>query len=515
MRTCERTQAALSELMDGAYLPRGTTEAVEAHVESCPTCRDFRDRAARVRAAVRIRPAERIPDLTEPIMVAVRERADVRRPGSSHRRRRSSGTLAGRRFAPMAAALVAGVIAGSVVVGGPWPSPSSGPMAAAALVRDVQAAAPAISSYQGHYSIVERGLSPLVPERTLWMDVAFLAPGRFRIDVHDQTAYPSPAWTPTDITYIANGTSTMTTGPTGCPSGLPVGVCPPTRTSISRQTRFDAVAPLATDLVLPLTTLGSAHGIRVLGTGELAGRSTVRVELTFARAAPLLPFLGLGGTWRPFFEQDRVVLTLDRTDWFPLRATVYPSDSPARRAWELRFGLPIESSSQPILDVQMTSLQQRPPAAGLFAIPGGAPGRVASLAQLSRAVGYVPVTPDATQGLRLTSVVAPHSAAPDAPASLLTYTRGLSYVVIGERPGRGVSGLLGSLDLGAAPVTLPGGGIGYFEAATGDHGNVLSIHSAVTDVFLESDLPLPQLLSIAASLPIRGQAVPVTGAFAR
>ena len=464
---------------------------------------------------MRIRPAERIPDLTELIMVAVEEQAGVRRVGSSHRSRRSGGATTGRRLGPIAAALLVGFLAGSLVVGGPWPSPSSGPIAAGALVRDLQAAAPSISSYQAHFSIVERGLSPLVPERNLSMDVAFLAPGRFRIDVHDQTTYPSAAWTPTDITYIANGTSTLTSGPTGCPSALPVGVCPPTRTSISRQTRFDAVAPLAADLVLPLSTLGSARGIRVLGTGELSGRPTVRVEASFARATPLLPFLGLGGTWRPFFDQDRVVLTLDRTDWFPLRVTVYPSDSPARRAWELRFGLPVEPSSQPILDMQATSLQQRPPAASLFAIPGEKPGHAASLAQLASALGYVPVTPAATQGLRLTSAVAPPSAAPGVPTSLLTYTQGLSYVVIGERPGPGVSGLLGGLDARAAPLILPGGGIGYFQAATEDHGNVLSIHTALTDVFLESDLPLTQLLSIAASLPLRGQAVPVPGAASR
>jgi hypothetical protein len=37
--------------------------------------------------------------------------------------------------------------------------------------------------------------------------------------------------------------------------------------------------------------------------------------MRFDRAAPLFPFLR-GGTWRPFFPEDRVVLWLDATSWF-------------------------------------------------------------------------------------------------------------------------------------------------------------------------------------------------------
>jgi putative zinc finger protein len=514
MTTCEQTQRALSERMDGGHLSRGTAVEVEAHVETCADCQHFRDRSARVRTAVRIRPAEPIPDLTEPIMAAIEtERGERGRRGRRLLPRRGSvRVLTPRRAAPIAVALAAGLVAGSIAVGGPWQSPSSGPSAAAAVVRGVQAAAPTISSYQARFSIIERGLSAAIPERNLTMDVAFLSPGRFRIDVHDRTPYPSKAWTPTDLTYIANGTSTYTSGPSGCPSELPPDTCPPTRTAVTRHTRFDVGAPLATDLVLPLATLSSARGVRVLGTGEESGRPTVTVELTFARAAPLLPFLQLGGTWRPFFDQDRVVLTLDRTDWFPQRVTVYPSTSAERRPWELRFGLPVESASQPILDMQIVSFDARPPPAGRFTMPGRESQQFASLARIANVVGYTPITPAQTLGLRLTSAVAPPSAGPGVPTSLLTFSRGLSYLVIGQRSASSGSGLLGPIDARARQVSLPGGGIAYVETTTGGRGNVLSIHTGATDLFVQTDLPMAQLLAVAASIPVRGLADPTVGA---
>jgi hypothetical protein len=431
--------------------------------------------------------------------------------GASRRTRRSDvwrpASAGPRRLAPVAAALVIGLVSGSLVMGGPWQTSSTRSVAAAAIVRHVQAAAAALQTYQATYTITERGLSPQIPERNLTMRVAFRAPGRFRIDVRDETSYPSAAWTPTDLTYIADGPSTFRSGPTGCPSDLPAGVCPPTRVTVSHDIRFDPGAPIAADLVLPLITLGSAQGVRVLGTGSMLGRDAVRLELPFARAQPLFPFLRLGGTWRPFFAGDRVVLTLDRAGWFPLRATVYPSTGPDRRAWELRFGLPVEPPAEPILDMRVTSLDEHPPASSAFAIPGGA-GRAVPLSEFSTAVGYVPVTPTQPDDLRLASAIVPPRSDANGPTSVLTYARGLSYLVIGERPDWRGPGPFGPLDATAEQVAIDGDGIGYYGPATQDHGRVLAIHAANTDLFLETNLPRTRLLSIASTLPIRGEAIP-------
>ena len=238
---------------------------------------------------------------------------------------------------------------------------------------DIQRAAPSLDAFAATFAITEHGLSPDVPERRLRMDVAFLAPQRFRLDVHDETAYPSARWTPTDLTFIADGSSTYRSGATGCPADLPAGGCPPTRTTITDTSAYSVQAPAPADLVLPLTTFSSADGIQVVGTDRVAGRDAIRVRLTFARAHALFPFLELGGTWRPFFDDDRVDLWLDASGWFPLRYTVSPSTDPSRRPWELRFGLPHEPSDRPIFDVRLTSVERDAPDAATFDVPGWTP----------------------------------------------------------------------------------------------------------------------------------------------
>ncbi|HVD67788.1 MAG TPA: zf-HC2 domain-containing protein, partial [Actinomycetota bacterium] len=65
---CERVQALVSAWMDGVYLTASQAKATDVHVGGCARCRAFEERSARVRTAVRIRPAEQVPDLTAAIM---------------------------------------------------------------------------------------------------------------------------------------------------------------------------------------------------------------------------------------------------------------------------------------------------------------------------------------------------------------------------------------------------------------------------------------------------------------
>ncbi len=104
---------------------------------------------------------------------------------------------------------------GSLLVGGPWRAHPHTAWASE-IELGVRQAAPSIDAFQGSYTITERGLAPDVPERTLTMDLAFLAPQRFRLDVHDDTVYPSNAWTPTNLTYVENMPATYLSGPSGC-----------------------------------------------------------------------------------------------------------------------------------------------------------------------------------------------------------------------------------------------------------------------------------------------------------
>jgi hypothetical protein len=500
---CDRAQAAVSERMDGERLQDRIAASLDSHLEVCADCRGFADSASRVRAAVRIRPAERIPDLVDPIM------ADVARLGRRNtvrpRRRRRPAGLRPRMLAPVSAALAVGLVAGSLVVGGPWQGRDARTSASAAdVIRRVGVAARHVEAYHATFTIQERGLLPTVPERSLRGELWFSAPGRYRLDVHDTTRYPSDAWTPTDLRYVESGTSVMTKAPTGCPSILPPSECQPTRRVVRDRFAYSTEAPLVTDLVVPLDVLADPRGLTVEGTGTVLGRDAVLVQMSFARAAPLMPFLQMGGTWRPFFPGDRVELWVDAHDWSPLRWTVYPAQGPARADWELLFGRLPEPPDTPILDVTVTSADHETPSVSRFSAAHAAP--TVPVSELSRRVGFHPVTPTATQDLALTAASVPRVGDGGA-QSLLTYSRGLAYLRLSERRHWNAAGLFGAVDEAAERVRL-GDGVAYYEPAAPEQGRRLAIHAADTNLYLETNLSRQDLLAVAASLPLDGQALP-------
>lgn len=514
---CEHTQLVLSARMDGERVGARQAEAASDHAETCARCQAFARRSARVRSSVRIRAAEPVPDLVEPIMAAVaRERIRpsmapvINRRTVSRRRLRRPRHRRPLTLAPAIAAAIAGIVVGSVVVGGPWQRPGNRPIAAAAVVRSVRSAAPTLNAFHGTYTIHEFGLSPELPERLLEMDVAFLSPQRFRLEVEDRTRYPSRSWTPTDLLYIEDVTTAFTSGPSGCPGDLAVDVCPRTRATVTRLSEYSAAAPLPADLVLPLATFGSARGFQVTGRDRIDGRDAVGLRLSFERAAPMFPFLRIGGTWRPFFERDRVLLWLDAESWLPLRTVVYPSRDRERREWELRYGRAVESPDAPILDVRMVSVSDDPPEVSMFRIPGASAPIQPRLDDVPARVGYIPATPGDAGDLELVSIVLPTASAAVTPSSLLVYAEGLDYLKVAERRDWAGPGPFGPVDGVAQQVPLAGGGIAYYEPAGEGYGRRLAIHTPAADLFLESNLPRQRLLAIAASLPVRGQRLPAS-----
>lgn len=509
---CEAAQRILSARMDGERVPVRHAETAVDHAETCARCRAFADRSARIRSAVRIRAAEPVPDLVEPIMAAVtRERTRPTRAGLIDRRIVRPQRARHRRpftLAPAIAAAIAGMVLGSVLVGGPWQGATNRPIAAAAVVRSVRIVAPTLDSFRGTYVIHEFGLSPDVPERILDMEVAFRSPQRFLLEVRDRTTYPSPSWTPTDLRFIQDLTTTFTAGPSGCPGDLPADVCPRTRAAVTHVAEFSAAAPLPADLVLPVATFGSPTGFRVLGEDRLGDREAIRVRLSFERAAPLFPFLRIGGTWRPFFDRDPVVLWLDAHSLRPLRMVVRPSSSAERREWEFRYGQPEEAPDRPILDVRLVSVSEEEPSLELFRIPGGEPIDPLTLEELPGRIGYLPATPADPGDLELVSIVVPTPSAPATPSSVLVYAEGIDYLKVGERRDWKGPEPFGPLDPGAQQISLAGGGVAYYEPAGEGFGRRLAIHTASADLFLETNLPRERLLEIASSLHLEGRPLP-------
>jgi putative zinc finger protein len=494
---CRRVQPLVSAAMDGAYLSSAERRAVEAHTATCATCAAFERRSLQVRTAVRIRAAEDVPDLTDTIMAEV-ARGSARPARGVGRPRRP---IRPRALVPAVAAAIAGVLVGSLVVGGPWRAHPKTAWASE-IESGVRRAAPSIEAFQGSYTITERGLAPDVPERTLAMDVAFLAPQRFRLDVHDDTVYPSNAWTPTNLTYVENMPATYLSGPSGCVGTLQPVDCSSTTTIT--KTRYSAGAPVPADLVVPLSTLGSVDGVQVVGEEQIDGHDTVRVQMPFSRAGPLFPFLQLGGTWRPFFADDVVTVWLDTSGWYPVRSQISPSPDAARGDWEMRFGLPHESPNTPILDVSLASVADAPPDASVFRIEGR---KVVPPADAATAFGYTPAAPAQPAPLSLVAAIAPPSG-PSAPTSVLLYADGLDYLRVAEDPRWSGPGPFGAVGLDAEQVTLPHVGPALYEPAGDGLGRRLSIHTPTTDLFVESNLSRDELLSIASTLDVHATAMP-------
>ena len=502
---CDRAQAAISERMDGERLPGRVTTAVDAHVEGCANCRTFAERASSVRTAVRIRPAERIPDLVDPIMAEVARTSPSARRLRLRRSARRSWALA-----PTAAALAVGLVAGSLVVGGPWRDHRSRTSASAGqVITGVRAAARSVQAYHAVFTITQRGLPEPVPERTLEAELWFAAPGRYRLDVRDRTRYPGRAWTPTDLRYVEADTAVYREAPTGCPMGERADRCPPTS---STRVPYSTAAPLAADLVVPLDVLVSPRGLTVERTdGVVLGRPAVLVETSFARAAPLFPFLQLGGDWRPFFPGDRVELWVDATDWSPLRWAVYPADDPARADWELRFGLQPEPIDTAIIDVTATETDHGTPTRRRFAAAHPTPP--VPLSELFERAGFRPITPTATEDLRLTSSAAPPIDG-GGTQTQLTYSNGLTYLRVVEQRRWRSGRLFGPVGEDAERIDL-GGGIAYYEPAAELQGRRLAIHTDDTNIYLETNLSRDELLAVAASLPLDGRAIPASWALQR
>jgi hypothetical protein len=498
---CEVAERRLSARLDGDRLHRADP-ALEDHVAGCARCQGFRARAERVRHLARLAPAEPVPDLVPRIMAEVR----AGRPGRP----------VPPAWSRYAAAFVAGGVAAALVAGGlPGLRRGPTPALATAIPRRVAEASTEVTRYRATFDVVERGFHRLVPRRTFTAEIAFVAPERFRAELRDTTAYPDPTWPRNDVLLAGDGDRWLLDAPTTCPrQALPTcAVGGRTVQSVRGREPFDGDTLLPTDIVLPVRTLAGTERVRVVGRTSVAGQEAVVVELAALDATPLFAFLQAGGAWRPFFPQDRVLVSLDAASLFPLAYEVRAAASPERDAWALRMDLDREAPGALLLRAEVRSFHTDVPA-GWRPIRGPlASARDEGFRQrptdgLHRAVGYRPAVPRDLGGLR--PYRAGTFASGDRPADevLLSYTRGLAWLKMRQTRSWSQGALFGDVGPLARQVPLPGGGVGYYEPATGTLGRRLSLHAPGWDLYLESNLPREVLLRVAGSLPVRGALAP-------
>jgi hypothetical protein len=502
---CEAAERELSAWLDDEADRRGEDRLAE-HLATCSRCRAFEARARRVREVVRLEPAAEVPDLVPAIMAEVRREAV---------RGRRAITLPLRRpaWGRYAAAFVAGALVVAVALAG-VPGIRRGPEPALAgeIPDEVAAASTEVTAYQATFEVLERNFHPHVPERRFVVDVAFRAPERFRAVVTDATIYPAGIWPRNDLALSVDGRRWMLRGPVTCPrQGLPL--CAPGGVSVQRVTGrepFDGDASLPTDIVLPVGTLSGTDRVDVVGTGEVLGREVVIVELAYRDATPLFGYLQAAGLWRPLFPQDRVLVSLDAENWFPLAYEVRAAASRDRDQWAIQHVLPREDPGSLLLRVEARSFDPsvgRPPALAPAPTARDEGFRDLPEAELSAVAGRAPAVPTDLAGLRPYRAGAFVGTGRPDDEILLSFSQGLAWLKIRQTGSWSGPQLYGDVSDLAVRVPLAGG-VAYYDPATATLGRRLSIHAAGIDLYLESNLPRDDLMRVAASIPVRGIPIP-------
>src|SRR5205085_3381616 len=83
---------------------------------------------------------------------------------------------------------------------------------------------------------------------------------------------------------------------------------------------------------------------------------------------PLLSYLQFLGSWRPFYPQDRVVLWLDRSTWFPLRYEIFPAPGLERATWASQMGIVGDRPDTPSFTATARSISTGVPPSSEFRV---------------------------------------------------------------------------------------------------------------------------------------------------
>ena len=468
-RGCAWAREELSARLDGQAKPEDAA-ALDTHLRDCAACRRHEQDLEEVRRALRLQPAESVPDLAPAIMRRIEPAGARRLPWRSR-----------IRAATVGAAAAAAILLGASL---PWGNAPRDTAAATEITDGVRDAARTLGAYDARFEITERGWHPLVRHRTMTARVRFEAPERFRLEVRDHTDYPAGKWPANDTTVVANGRRWWIEETTSCPTAMlpECSVVATERRGIARRQPFDGTTALPTDIVVPLETIASSGGFVVSERETVLGRPAHRLVLDYRRALPLVTSIQAGGTWRPFEATDRVDVWVDAGTRFPLRFTVSRPGRPS------------------LLDVRATSFSVSDGfAPGTFAVPRTGAFKPGGWKERPFADVSEGLAPDDTAGLL------PYRAGTTADGkSMLTYARGMTWLKVSAAPAHKTD--LGYL-LTAEEIATPAGWV-YYQPADESLKRRVELFDSGVHVQLESNLSRDELLHVAASLEVDGAKLP-------
>jgi hypothetical protein len=479
---CDAIQPELSAYIDDELMP-DRRQAIEQHLNSCSECRAEETSLRAVRRLVRVQAVEQVPDLAPAIMARVqRQKVQVLAPWRER-----------LRVASVSAAAAALVVLGASL---PFGTDAVDVANATEITDRVRAAARALDAYEATFSIVERGWHPEVPVRNMTASVAFEAPETIRMQIVDDTDYPSAQWPRNNVKLVADADRWWIREPSSCPpAGLPECASPVSwagvierRTVVDRQP-FDGTTGLPTDIVIPLQTLAGSDGFRVLGRTQVLERDSYRLMLNARDAVPLIDALQAGGSWREFHPLDEVEVLIDSETWFPLHFEVRAGNAPDRQLWAERRGL-MDEPGDSLLEVTTTSLAEPAGGSDAFDVPTTGIRQDGGFRE-----GAVPegLEPAFDGGL------VPYRSGRAGTQQVATFSDGMTYLKVVRSEGKPTG------DLRVAEELELGGGFAYYFPATETLGRHVEIFDEAHTYQLFSNLERDTLFEVARSLPVEGE----------
>lgn len=396
-----------------------------------------------------------------------------------------------RNWQPVAAALLAGLIAGALMSGfGRLAS-----LQAHELRALYDLASPALGGLSADLRVVERGWHPAVGERHYRGKLTYSAPESLAISLIDETVYPNSQWQANNVDLRFVDGDFFVRSTLSCPvSALPNCQPEPIVRAIAGLKPFDETVLTPLEMIGPSRSLTWWSGISVLGETELASRSVIQVETTVSGSDILTAITEHGG-WREMHPTDRALIWLDRQTLAPLRIEVFAARSPERQLWAGRHGYQ-DPERDPFFVVEIDSLDlggfEVEVELGTDALSGGFSEVETPIPMPSLPADFA----DHRQGQWL------------LPEGGIVWARswsdGRGWVMIESTREWRDSHLFGLPSPFVQPLALPEGRIGYLSA---DH-NRLALHSDDEDVVISGSVPVETLVTVAASLDIQGQEVP-------
>jgi hypothetical protein len=461
---CEPAQLELSIAHDEVRTPSGD---FRSHIDDCEHCQRFE-------AA--------LPSLDRKL---ARDEAHLSPPF------RFFAPRAKRDWQPVAAALLAGLVAGALMSG--FGRVAS--LQAHELRSLYDLASPSLRGLSANLQVVERGWHPAVPERKYLGTITYSAPESLAIALSDETRYPHTDWQANnlDLRFVDGDLSIRSS--LSCPvDALPACQPPPLVRTISDLKPFDEAVLLPLEIVGPSRSLTWWSGIRVLGETEIEGKEVVQVETTVS-GSDLLTAITDHGAWRGLHPTDRTLIWLDRQTLVPLRIEVFAARSAERQLWAGRHGY-LDQSNEPLFIVEIDSLDlggfDIEVEVGTNPLAGGFAAAAAPILTPSLPSGFA----DHRQGQWLLPE--------GGTVWVRSWSDGRAWLMIESTQEWHEPHLFGLASPFVEPLALGGGGTAYLSADQ----NRIALHSETSDVVISGSVPVETLVDAAVSLNVRGQLVP-------